>query len=121
MSVAILSVFVKSEGGAIAQEQSTSNTPSSTTQFKHNVPPGPNSKTLKVVDKRGTSHSINATSKEPGKVSFKSGFKNESVVGEKRDLKTNSGLKTSTHRAGGDDTPTESATISRHHGVKKPK
>jgi hypothetical protein len=121
ISVAILSVFVKGGTGTFAQEKAESATPSSTTQFKHHVPPGPNSKTNKVVDKRGTSHTMDATSKEPGKISFKSGFKTESVVGEKRDLKTQSGFKTHTRKAGGDDTPTESSTISKHHGFKKPK
>ena len=121
ISVAILSVFVKGGTGTFAQEKAESGTPTSTTQFKHHVPRGPNSKTTKVVDKKGTLQTMDATSKEPGKVSLKSGFKTESVIGEKRDVKTQSGFKTNTRKAGGDDTPTESATISKHHGFKKTK
>ena len=146
ISVAVLSVFVKGEGGALAQEQSTTNNPSSSTQLKHNVPPHvPKSKT-KVVDKLGTSNASkvsgstfqkttlvgekgtgsssfkqDASSKDASKITFKSGFKTTPAVGEKRDLTAQSGVKTSNSKSGEDDNPTESITKLKHHGSRKPK
>jgi hypothetical protein len=144
ISVAVLSVFVKSGGDAFAQEQTTTNDQSSTSQLKHNVPPGPHAKTRsKVVDKIGTlsAYKLNssggtgsglkttgaglfkhdATSKDAAKMSLKTNLKTASAIGEKRDVELQSGLKTTSRRSGGDDTPTESATKSKHHGLKKSK
>ena len=138
ISVAILSVFVKGEGDALAQGQSTTNNQSSTSQLKHNVPRGPHSKTDKVVDKMGTSNAYklntsrgtavglkttgsgqfkqDASSKDAAKMTLKTNLKTTSAIGEKRDLGTQSGLKTSSRKAVGDDTPTESSKTLKPRG-----
>jgi hypothetical protein len=51
MIVAAISFFVKSEGGALPQQE-TPNKKSSSTRFKHNVPAGSHSKTMLLQDKR---------------------------------------------------------------------
>jgi hypothetical protein len=140
ISVAILSVFVKTEGGALAQEQSTTNNPSTTTQLKHNVPPGPNSKITTLAKDKDHKLSSNASalSKTSGlktaatgahfpkgktaTESFKtpSGFKSSSGGDDTptESFKTSSGLKSSSGR---DDTPTESAVKTKHRPHKTSK
>ena len=119
ISVAVLSVFVKGGTGALAQEKTETGSQSSTTEFNHKVPPGPHSKITTLAkdkDHKISSASSTSTGKVFPKMQSGAGGANASSG-----LKTSSRLKTSTGRAGGDDTPTESATKSKHHGLKKPK
>ena len=51
ISVAVLSLFVKGEDSAAAQEKTGTNNQSSTSQLNHKVPPGPHSKTRLLKDK----------------------------------------------------------------------
>jgi hypothetical protein len=134
VSVAVLSLFARGGSGAFAQEKPPTDKSAPTTQFKHSIPPGPHSKT--GITSEGTTPPAKRVTKfrssvtgANGEKGSRTGFKGASspAVGEKRDLQTQggfkstSGFKTSTSKAGGDDTPTESSTKSKHHGVRKPK
>jgi hypothetical protein len=133
-SVAVLSLFARAGSGAFAQEKPPTDKSAPTTQFKHNIPHGPHSKTGITPEgttppaKRVTRFRSSVTG-VTGEKGSPTGFKGSSspAIGEKRDLQTQggvkstSGFKTSTGKAGGDDTPTESSKILKHHGVKKPK
>jgi hypothetical protein len=134
ISVAALSLFARAGSGALAQEKPATDKSAPTTQFKHNIPHGPHSKT--GITSEGTTPPAKKVTKfrssvtgVTGEKGSPTGFKGSSspAIGEKRDLQTQggvkstSGFKTSTSKAGWDDAPTESSTKSKHHGVKKPK
>lgn len=120
MSVAILSVFVKSEGDALAQEQSTTNKPT-TTQFKHIVPAGSHSKTRLLQDKRKDNNSPTVSSVGKGEQKKWIGQNGGPSTIESRKI----GTDFTRHKKGSgglDDNPTESSKTlkPRGHGGSMP-